>query len=219
MMCMKERVVDKEELIGRLLKRFGENAPIFISEIAEEWGEYSRSRVFQLLREMLKDGMIAKGDNGIYYLPTVTLTGQRSVLGHEDIIDKRFIYSGDDIFGYYSGLSLLNGLHLTTQMPFRIELVTSNASATVRKIEVDGFPITVRRSKVKISKKNVYALMLLEAFTEMRRPLKGREIVYMKEFAESRKIRKEDVVRYSRYFPLYTMKSILDTGLDNVFTR
>ncbi|MCL1904752.1 MAG: hypothetical protein FWG19_01340 [Methanomassiliicoccaceae archaeon] len=216
---MKERVVDKEELIGRLLKRFGENVPIFMSEIAETWKEYSRSRVFQLLREMLKDRMIAKGDNGIYYLPTVTLTGQRSVLDHEDIIDKRFICSGDDIIGYYSGLSLLNGLHLTTQMPFRVELVTSNASATVRKIEVDGFPITVRRSKVKISKKNVYVLMLLEAFKEMRRPLKGREIAYMKEFAEYRKIKKEDVVRYSRYFPLYTMKSILDTGLDNVFTQ
>lgn len=214
---MRTRMITKEKLVQRLLKKYGHNEPIFTSEIIDTWKEYSRPRVFQLLKELLNDGTIAKEDVGIYYFPTVMLTGKRSVLGRRKITNKKYIYRGEAVFGYYSGLTLLNELHLTTQMPFDIELVTSKTSASVRKIRISNSTVTVRRSKIPISKKNVYTLMLLEAFTEMRQPLNKKETDYMKEFVGTYDIKKEDVLRYAKHFPAHTLESILGTGLNNVF--
>jgi hypothetical protein len=217
MMQMRTRMASKEELAGRLLKKFGHDVPIFTSEIIGAWKEYSRSRVFQLLNELLKDGTIVKNRSGIYYFPTTRVTGKRSTLDHEKIVDKKYVYHGEMTFGYYSGISLLNGLHLTTQMPFHTELVTSKASTPVRKIWHGRASVTVRRSKVPISNKNVHALMLLEAFTEIRRPLDEEETEYMREFVELKKIKKEDVLRYAKHFPAHALNSLLGTGIKNVF--
>lgn len=38
-------------MVERLRNRFGVNQPIFTSEILEEMSEYSRPRVFQLLKK------------------------------------------------------------------------------------------------------------------------------------------------------------------------
>lgn len=215
---MRTRSITKEELAERLLKKFGYNEPIFTSEIVDNWGEYSRPRVFQLLKELLKENLITKSDTGVYYFPTVMVTGKLSVLGRQKIMDKKFIRYGEETFGYYSGISLLNGLHLMTQMPFHIELVSSKASANIRKIKISNSEVTVRRSRVPITKKNVHALMLLEAFTEMRRPLDKEEAGWIREFVEIKNIKEEDVIRYSRYFPMHTLESLFGTGIRNVFT-
>ncbi|MCL2786378.1 MAG: hypothetical protein FWD81_04070 [Methanomassiliicoccaceae archaeon] len=214
---MKKRVISKEELRGRLLKIFGLDEPILISEIIDVWKEYSRPRVYQLLNEMQDDGSIAKGDPGIYYIPTTTPNGERSVLSRESVIEKRFICHEGDIFGYYSGPTLLNRLGLTTEAPEETELVTSNASAKIRRIKVCDLEIVVRRSKVPINKKNAYALMLLEVFTELQRSLEGDEMEIIKNFVSFRNVKEDDILRNSRYFPLCTLKVILETGLKNIF--
>ncbi|MCL1905151.1 MAG: hypothetical protein FWG19_03405 [Methanomassiliicoccaceae archaeon] len=214
---MRTRIVDKEELADRLLKKYGHNEPIFTSEIFEAWKEYSRPRAFQLLKELVEEGIIKKEDAGTYYFSRTTLTGEQSVLGRKSIIDKKFIEHGEEVFGYYSGFTLLNDLHLTTQMPYQIELVSSKASAPVRKVEINNFPITVRRSRVTINKKNVGALMLLETFNELDRPLKNNELWGIKEFVKQENVKMEDVILYSRHFPEKAVKNLLGTGLTNVF--
>ncbi|MDR0335185.1 MAG: hypothetical protein LBH69_04800 [Methanomassiliicoccaceae archaeon] len=214
---MRTRMVTKEELADRLLRKFGTNEPIFTKEVIRSWKEYSRPRVFQLLKELLKDGVIARSEYGVYYFPTIMLTGKRSVLSGWKITNKKFIHHGEAIFGYYSGLTLLNGLHLTTQMPFDIELVTSKTSASVRRVKVSTSFVTVHRSRVPITKKNVYALMLLETFTEMRRPLNKKEAGYIREFVELKQIREEVVLRYAKHFPAHALENILRIGEKNVF--
>jgi len=218
---MKERTrtVSKEELAERLLKKFGYDEPIFTSEILDSWKEYSRPRVFQILKELMGENKIVKDEAGIYYFPTKIMTGEQMVLGRQQIIDKKFITYGKEIFGYYSGMKLLNGLHLTTQMPFQIELVSSKASAKVRKVKVKNFAITVRRSRVPINKNNVHALMLLEAFAELRRPLEREEVGWIKEFVKLKNIKEEDVLFYSRYFPRHTMKNLCKTGMGIMFEK
>ena len=216
---MKKRVrsTSKEELVERLLKRFGYDEPIFTQEILETWKEYSRPRVFQLLKELLKEGTITKEGTGVYFFSTELYARRRTVLGRQPIMDKKFIRYGGEVFGYYSGMSLLNGLHLTTQMPFQIELVSSKASAKIRKVRISNSEVTVRRSRVPVTKNNVHALMLLEAFMEMRRPLDEEETKWIREFVKLKNIKEEDVIRYSRYFPIHVLKSLYGTGIRNVF--
>ena len=62
-------------MIERLKNKFGVNEPIFTSEILEEMKEYSRARVFQLLKKAEEEEKIIKFDNGIYYIPTQTRYG------------------------------------------------------------------------------------------------------------------------------------------------
>ncbi|MCL2712697.1 MAG: hypothetical protein FWD37_05450 [Methanomassiliicoccaceae archaeon] len=212
---MRERIVSKETLAKRLLKKFGQDEPIFTSEILSVWKEYSRPRVFQILKEMVNEGKIIKKESGVYYFPLIIeRTGRPMSLSRTQVLEKKFLFQKEEIYGYYSSLKLLNGLHLITQMPFDIEMVSSNTSAGIRKVDVN---VTVRRSKVQITKNNVHALMLLEAFKEMRRPLYKKEVKWMREFVQVKNIKKEDVLRYSRHFPAHTLDSILRTGIDNVF--
>ena len=214
---MRTRMVTKEKLAERLLKKFGHNEPIFTSEIIKIWKEYSRPRVFQLLKELLKDGAIAKNRFGVYFFPTQLREGEWTIIGRDQILEKKFIRRGETIYGYYSGLSLLNGLHLITQMPFDLEIVTSRTSATVRKINTGKATLTVHRSKVPITNKNVHTLMLLEAFTEFRSPLNKKEAGYIREFVELKNIKEKDVLHYARYFPAHALESLLGTGMKNVF--
>ncbi len=63
-------------LVERLKKRFKLNEPIFIGEILEIMQDYSRQRVYQMIAEANKQGLLIRYDNGIYYLPLETEFGQ-----------------------------------------------------------------------------------------------------------------------------------------------
>jgi len=216
---MRTRMVAKEELADRLLKKFGHNEPIFTSEIIKTWKEYSRPRVFQLLRELLKDGLITKSRPGVYFFPTQLRGGEWTIIGHHQILEKKFIRRGEERFGYYSGLKLLNGLHLITQMPFDLELISSKTSASVRKIQMGRATLTVHRSKVPITKDNVQTLKLLQAFTDIGQLPSRKQTAYLKEYVELYNIKEKDVLHYARYFPAYTLERLLETGMKNVFAQ
>jgi hypothetical protein len=215
---MRTNKTDREQLVKRLIKKFGYNEPIFAAEIVDTWKEYSRPRVFQILKELVKEDVITKDGPGVYYIASfIESLGKKRSIGRQQILDKMFIQDRGKMYGYYAGITLLNGLYLTRQMAFDIEVVSSKASAVVRKVKVQNSYVTVRKSRVPINKKNVYTLMLLEAFTRMKRPLYGKELLGIREFVKLRNIAEEDLIRYARYFPAHTMESILETGMENVF--
>ena len=47
---MRTATIEKEKLVKRLERKFGKGEPIFTKEIMETWKEYSRARVFQLIK-------------------------------------------------------------------------------------------------------------------------------------------------------------------------
>ena len=77
-------------MIERLKKKFGENEPIFTSEILEEMCDYSRPRVFQLLKKAEQEETLIKFDKGVYYIPTNTRYG-KSIISVEQVIKKKYI--------------------------------------------------------------------------------------------------------------------------------
>jgi hypothetical protein len=210
--------VDRQELISRLANGFGYNEPIFTTEIQGSWREYSRPRIFQLLADFEREGVIARSGAGVYYLPTQTLLGA-SVLGNRKIIDKKYIRSGDSVYGYYTGLKLLNELRLTQQMPARLEVVTSKASAQVRSVKIGESIVTVRKSRVPVDKNNVAALILLEAFNEVGRSLTPNEARGIREFVEERALKTRDVFRFADNFPAKAIRNLIGTGVENVFAQ
>lgn len=149
---MKESII---KIKDKLVERFGYDTPIFTEDIMSELNEYSQSRVAQLIREMTVAGLISKYIKGVYYFPTMTELGKPSVLGFRQVIEKKYIQDGESVFGYFAGLSLLNSLGLTTQVPNTLEIVTTKESTRVREINIRNSKLILRKARVNITKDNV----------------------------------------------------------------
>ncbi len=206
-------------MIERLKNKFGVNQPILTSEILEEMSEYSRPRVFQLLKKAEKEETLIKFDKGIYYIPTKTRYGN-SLISVEQVINKKYISDKNDIYGIYGGLHLQQSFMLTYQVPNTIEVITNNETMWVREIKFKNRNIILRKSRFPITKENVDVYTLLELFNniDMKKYFEDssvkREII---EFIKDRRIKIKDVYVLSSAFPSKTTRNIMESGIINEF--
>lgn len=206
-------------MIERLRKKYGVNQPIFTSEIIETMSDYSRPRVFQLLKKAEKEEKLIKFDKGIYYIPTETRYG-KSLISVEQVIKKKYISNEDEIFGIYSGLQMEQSFLLTYQVPNAIEVVTNNETMWVREIKIKNRSIILRKSRLLITKENVDAYTILELFSniDMKKYLNDtsvqREVV---SFIKNRAIKGKDVYALVGAFPSKTTRNIMESGIINEF--
>jgi len=164
---MRGATVGKEELVKRLEKRFARNEPIFLKEIVEVWSEYSRPRVFQLIKELCEDGTLMRGIPGVYYFPEEAVLWEGTLsLDIMKIVERRFLGDKGKVFGYYSGQTLMNMVGLSNQVPNTPEIVTVNESTRRRIVTISGFKYILRRAKTDINEKNAPVMQLLEIFSE-----------------------------------------------------
>jgi len=168
---MRKALIEKEKLLRRLEKRFGVNEPIFIKEIMASWSEYSRARVFQLIKMMCEDGSLMRDIPGVYYLPEEASWGGTWLLDTGKIIEKRYLKSDGRVIGYYSGLTLMNKVGLSNQVPFTDDIVTMNETTTVRWVNVGKARVILRRAKIKITEKTAPVMQVLEIFSRYDKPL------------------------------------------------
>jgi hypothetical protein len=169
---MRRAIVEKEELIRRLEKRFGKTEPIFMEDIVKVWKEYSLPRIFQLIREFCEDGTLMKKIPGVYYFPEEVEYWEGVLsLDTMSIVERRYLKYGGKVFGYYSGQTLMNMVGLSNQVPNTDEIVTVNETTRVRTITINGFKVILRRAKIKINEKNAPVMQLLEIFNQYDRPL------------------------------------------------
>ncbi|MCL2177142.1 MAG: hypothetical protein FWB72_04280 [Firmicutes bacterium] len=209
-----------EQLLTRLKDTYGYNEPIMTVEILEAWSDYSRPRVFQLLKKYSDEERLIKYDTGIYFFPTKTILGKLSTISKAQVLEKKYITNGNEIYGYFSGLSLLNLLGLTAQVPARPQIVSSKSSAIKRKVNYGKLTATIRKSKVSINKENVYALMLLEIFNILpQNKLTDSVVKVVRDFVNTFGIKQSDVLKYATIFPARAIKSLLQIGVENVFTQ
>ncbi len=207
-------------MVEKLKNKFGVNHPIFTSEILEEMSEYSRPRVFQLLKKAEKEQMLIKFSKGVYYIPTETRYG-KSLISVEQVIRKKYISDKGDIFGIYGGLQMQQNFMLTYQAPTAIEVVTNNETMWVRETKLKNRKIILRKSRLLITKDNVDAYTILELFNNM--DMKKyfddtsvqREVV---KFIKNREIKAKDVYALAGAFPSKTIRKIMESGIINEFT-
>ncbi len=206
-------------VVERLKSKFGVNQPIFTSEILEEMSEYSRPRVFQLLKIVEQEQMLIKFDRGVYYIPTETRYG-KSLISVEQVIKKKYLSDKGDVFGIYGGLQMQQNFMLTYQVPTVIEVVTNNETMWMRKIKIKNRSIILRKSRFPITRDNVDAYTILELFSnmDMRKYFDDtsvqREIVG---FIKDRAIKAKDVYALAGAFPSKTIRNIMESGIINEF--
>ncbi len=206
-------------MVERLRNKFGVNQPIFTSEILEEMSEYSRPRVFQLLKKAEQEETLIKFDRGIYYIPTETRYG-KSLISVEQVIRKKYISDNDNVFGIYGGLQMQQSFMLTYQIPTTIEVVTNNETMWVREMKLRNRNIILRKSRFPITKENVDVYTILELFSniDVRKYLD--DALVQKEiigFIKDRGIKCKDVYALAGAFPSKTTRNIMESGIINEF--
>lgn len=206
-------------VIERLKKKFGVNQPIFTSEILEEMSEYSRPRVFQLLKKAEQDERLIKFDKGVYYIPTETRYG-KSLISVEQVVKKKYIANKEDVYGIFSGLQMQQSFMITNQVPTAIEIVTNNETMWVRETNLKNRNIILRKSRLPITKENVDVYTILELFSnmDMKRYLEDtsvqREVV---RFVKEKEIKVKDVFALAGVFPSKTIRNLKESGIINEF--
>lgn len=200
-----------------LTEKYKEGEPIFFSDIYN--GEISKSALTQQLSTLCKKGLLAKYDNGIYYLPKKTRL-KSSVGPTADTIAKyKYISKNGKTDGYYSGNTFANQIGISTQVPHVIEIVSNNTNSAPRDVKIGNRRFNIRKPLISITNENVYILQMLDllsnldtysdyAYEDARK--------YFLKYIEAHKITRDDVDQYIRCFPLTVFRFYYELRLDNV---
>ena len=192
-----------------LTKSFGVNEPIFSSDIKFE--DYSKPWIDKQLAELCETGSLIRFERGIYYIPVKTPFGN-SILNPNKVIERKYIMYQGKASGFYSGMTALNRLGLSTQMPNTIEICTNNETTKLRNIKVGSRNVTLRRSRVKITNENLNVVSFLELMNTIPAGYfdKNRKAVIEK-WVRDNNIAKDMLLKYAPEFPDKAMRNLVES--------
>ncbi|NBH72730.1 hypothetical protein D3Z51_12005 [Clostridiaceae bacterium] len=201
-------------LYDYLMENYGENTPIFVSELDIEGLNENTLRV--QIKKMTDAGMLKRFDTGIYFIPQKTIFKSGSTISAMQVIEKKYLKNKDKVCGYLSGYMLVNMAGLTTQVPMVYEVVSNNATTDYRKIMISKTKVIVRRPKVSVTDENVRILQFLDLIRDVD--------VYSEEEGDDLKKRMLEIMQkmditfsalepYLSYYPKKIYKNMYETGV------
>jgi len=192
--------------------------PIFLSDIKIDGITNENLRYH--LKKLTDDGTIKRFDSGVYYIPEKSELGEIK-LSPDEVIYNKYINRKNNHIGFYSGETLATRMHISTQVPYRKEIISNNAPAKVREIEIKNQKYIVRKAIVEITNDNYKVLQLLECLKDVDSSIDEDEETIkeiLTEYILHNEISKEMVDKYIGYYPLKTYKALYETGVSNVLT-
>ena len=189
-----------------LLENYGYNEPIFLNDLKIE--ELSENAVRQSVKRLVANGFLERYDNGIYYIPKQGGLLGKSYLDPFLVIMRKYVRSKTETFGYVTGISFVNQLGLTTQMPAIIEIVT-NREATNQKVRI-------KKAAVEVSDNNAELLQLLdgigqsEKYTEL---TMEDTIDTMRSYVKKKRFTKEQLSEVTSVITGATAKKLIEWGM------
>lgn len=199
-----------------LLETYGENEPIFVSEIRYE--EMSLNSTRQQIKKLTDSGKLKRYDTGIYFIPKKSIFKSGTQLSRDRVIERKYLKDDKGRCGYIGGLMFANQLGLTTQVPLVCEVVTNKATNDYREVTLASSPLVIRKPRVAITEQNYRELQLLDlvkdidAYSEKGRSQQKESVVaYMKKC----QIRFSNLEKYFAYFPERIYKNMYEMGLLN----
>ncbi len=204
-------------LYNYLLEHYGFNEPILTNEI--QYKDYSKPWLYKEICKLVKAGKLMRFDKGICYIPKDTPFG-KSVLNPNRVIEKKYINDGSNVIGYYSGVSFLNIIGMSSQVANTIEIYTNKETAKVREVSVGKQRVILRRARVNITKKNAPVLSLLEMMNFVSPIFFGdEEKKIAAEYVERNNIVKRDITKYAPFFPDKALRTFIESEVVYDVTR
>jgi len=150
-----------------LKKKFQPDTPIFINEILILFPNYSRTYIYRLIKIEESKKKLAKYSRGVYYIPTKTRWGM-STINTQIIFMKKYVTNGKDYYGAVTGLTVLNGLGVSTQVPNIREYVSNNETSKKRTHKINNTEVIVKKPRCIIDNDNAGYYQILELFTQIK---------------------------------------------------
>lgn len=210
-------------IISYLETVYGYDTPIFLKDV--RIGGKSKAAIKESFYRATKEGLLSRKGPGVYTLERKE-SGFFKVVTFEDIIERKFIYSNypDDpklrelfVAGYYTGMTFLNQIHISEQVPAILEITTNNTSSNKRLYVAGKRCAILRKGRAEITFQNYKMLQFLDMFHWLSsyEIKEKRELLidYIKENGLSKQ-------QFSEYISLYgfnTLKKITEGGLLDAF--
>lgn len=194
-----------------LVETYGYNEVIVAKELS--FKNYSVAWIKKAISELCKENKLVRFEKGIYYIPTDTPLG-KSKLDSKKVIVKKYINDGMGEIGYFSGLTFMNMLGLSTQVPNVLEVYTNNEVSCVREVLVDKQRVILRRSRCNVNSANVVTMSFLELmnFTDASFFDSPKKKI-ITEYIKDNKITRQAVSKYSPYFPDKAMRTLVESEI------
>ena len=148
-----------------LLQNFGKNEPIFVSEI--RYGGMTENNIRQQILYCVSSGKLRRYDTGIYYIPEESIFKSGSQLSQNSVIEKKYLLSDKERFGYISGINFANMIGITSQVPASCEVVTNKASKEYRETSLASTKIILRKPRAKVNSSNYKSLQFLDLLKDV----------------------------------------------------
>lgn len=197
-----------------LLENYNYNEPIFLNELSIEG--LTENAVRQSVKRLVANGFLERYDNGIYYIPKQGSLLGKSYLDPLLVIMRKYVGNKSETYGYITGISFVNQLGLTTQVPAVIEIVTNKEATNGRMITVGNQKVRVKKSSVPVSDNNAELLQLLdgigqaEKYTEL--PMEE-TIDTMLSYVKQKKFTKEQLSEVASVITGATAKKLIEWGM------
>lgn len=200
-----------------LVERYQPNEPIFLSDINLD---ISEGNLRQMFKTLCDNGKLERFDKGIYYLPKASRLKSKVPLGTDIVMKYKYICRNGKVDGYYTGFTFANQLGITTQVPFLIEIVSNNASARVREINLKGRRILLRKARVEVDESNYRVLQFLDLLKDIDLYADEENITVsecLKNYVISEGMTKQELDQYISLYPDKIYRNMYEKGLFNVF--
>lgn len=205
-----------EKVYEYLVSNYGENEPIFLSDISI--AGMKDVSVRQQLKKLNEEGRIKRYDSGIYFIPKKTMFKSGSTLSVDEIIRKKYLIDGETQCGYLCGLTFANKLGLTTQVPMVYEVCSNKATTDYRDMRIGKFRVILRRPYVEITDQNVNELQFLDLIREVNEisEVEGTELTErLINYLKAKDIKFDALGSYLQYYPERIYKNMYEVGLLN----
>ncbi|MCR5446250.1 MAG: DUF6088 family protein [Schwartzia sp.] len=168
------------------------------------------------LKELCDTGKLCRYEAGVYYLPgKVNLKGLTPVSA-STVARCKYVSQKGKVKGYYSGYTFANQIGLSLQVPYVQEIVTNETSAKVREIDIGGQKFLIRKPKAFITEENCFVLQFLDFLSDIDKYIDGTAadvLSKLKKLIKEKKITKELVDKYIKFYPTKVYKNLYMTGV------
>lgn len=204
-------------LYDYIMENYKQGEPIFFSDLLTEG--LSKPAASQQLKTLCNKGKLMKYDTGVYYIPKKSLL-KAAVGPNADMVARyRFISRGNTVDGFYAGNTFANQLGISVQVPRIVEIVSNNTNSAPREVKIGKRKFFVRKPVTKITAENVYVLQMMDLLKNLDTYLECTYDDAKTKFAEYIKlhdIKRADVDKYIRSYPVIIFKNYYEMELDHV---
>lgn len=196
-------------LYETLLETYGQNEPILKTEIT--YKNYSKPWIAKELAKLCDDKKIVRFEKGVYYIPSQTPFGPGKLNPYK-VLEKKYLYKGSDVIGYYAGVKLLNQTGLSTQMANAVEIYTNNETSIVREVKIGSQKVLLRKARTSITKENAAVLCFLELMNQVPASYFNDERrAVIKNYIQEKQITRKDITCYAPVFPDKAMRTLVES--------